>query len=175
MRPVFYGFLVGLSISTIFSIKHIGYAQMPDSESVPSKSAPSTKAPIGTKIGLDELAALLDASEPTNAKPIRRVVISLPDDMPEIHRLQTAGNTAIREFFLIAGESLKSDDRTPKIVPDLTAPQGWRGMLPNGGTITLRLRKENNGKQQRTVGELRLKDHHISGYEDINQIEFVAE
>lgn len=175
MRLVFYGFLVGLSISTIFTIKHIGHAQMPDSKSVPNKSAPLTKTPIGTKIGLDELAALLDASDPTNAKLIRRIVISLPGDIPEIHRCQTSGNTAIREFFLIAGESLKSDSKTPKSVPDLTAPQGWKAMLPNGGTITLRLRKENNGKQQRTVGELLLKDHYISGYEDINQIEFIAE
>jgi hypothetical protein len=150
---------------------------MPDSENVPSPSVPSTKVPIGTQRGLNELKALLDASEPTKAKPIRRVTISLPDDMPELFRRQTSGNTAIREFFLIAGESLQSDgtDPNPKTVPDLTAPQGRKGTLPNGGSITLRLREENNGKQQNMVGELRLKDRKIPGYEEVNQIEFMAE
>lgn len=151
---------------------------MSNSKTTPSESAPSTSAPIGFLTGMDELAALLAASEPTNAAPIRKVVVSLPDDMPEAYKRQESANTAIREFFLIAdneSDALRSDGETPQPTPDLTAPRGVRADLHNGGTITLKLRKENNGSKQDTIGELRIGEHDISGYERVNQIEFAVE
>lgn len=144
----------------------------------PSESAPSTLALIGLLTGMDELAALLAASEPTNAALIRKVVVSLPENMPEAYRRQEAANTAIREFFLIAdreSDALRSDGQTPQPAPDLTASGGVRADLPNGGTITLKLRKENNGSKQDTIGELRIGQPNIPGYERVNQIKFAVE
>jgi len=169
-------FLVGIGASTIFGVKHVGNAQEQGSEPIISQMPPTTKSPIGNRLGLDELTALFEASEVTKARPIRQVLIKIPAEMPDIYRRRVAANTAIREFFLIADkESFKYDGDTPRSAPDLTSPQGSKAILPNGGTIVLKLRKENNGKKQSTVGEIRLKDHRIPGYEEVTQIEFVGE
>ncbi|OKH20025.1 hypothetical protein [[Limnothrix rosea] IAM M-220] len=173
-RLITCGFIAGLGISIFFTVKESGYAQTANSEPIISMSPPTTESPIGTRQGLEELADLFEASEATKAKPIRQVVISLPDDMPDQYRRRVAANTAIREFFLIADKkSFKYDGDVPRSAPDITAPQGFKAALPNGGTIALKLRKENNGKKQRTVGVLRLKDHQILGFEEVNQIEFI--
>lgn len=169
-------FLVGIGVSTIFGVKHVGNAQEQRSEPIISQMPPTTKIPIGNRLGLDELTALFEASEATKAKPIRQVFIKIPEEMPDIYRRRVAANTAIREFFLIADkESFKYDGDTPRSAPDITSPQGFKAILPNGGTIVLKLREENNGKKQSTVGEIRLKDHRIPGYEEVTQIEFVGE
>jgi hypothetical protein len=47
---------------------------------------PTTKLPLGIKRGLDELKVVLDASEPTNVPSIRRVLISVPEELPEYFR-----------------------------------------------------------------------------------------
>ncbi|MEQ8540063.1 MAG: hypothetical protein RIB93_21750 [Coleofasciculus sp. D1-CHI-01] len=147
-----------------------------DPRSISTDLAPSTRIPIGTRRGLDELKALLDASEPINAPSIRRVVISIPAELPDFVRLQEAATTAIREFFLIAdSESLRLNDSDPRTVPDLESPQGVRARLPNGGTITLRIRRVNENNRRRAIGEIRIRDHQIPGYEKVNQIEFVTQ
>lgn len=148
---------------------------MQDPTSISNELAPSTRVPIGTKTGMDELRAVLDASDPTNAPPLRRVVISIPAGVPDSMCSQEATTTAIREFFLIAGESLRLRDDTPRTAPDLESPQGVRARLPNGGEITLRIRRVNLNGEQRAIGEIRLGDHQIPGYEQVNQIEFVTQ
>ena len=173
---VVFAFLLGIGISIIFGVKNLGNAQTPVSEPRIGQIPPTTKSPIGNNLGLEELTALFKTSEATKAKPIRKVVITIPGEMSDIYRRRVAANTAIREFFLIADkESFKYDGDTPRPAPDITAPQGFKAMLPNGGVIVLKLREENNGKKQSTVGELRLKDHRIQGYEEVTQIEFVGE
>lgn len=138
---------------------------------------PKTKVPLGTKRGLDELKAVLDASEPTNAPPIRKVIISVPNELPEYVRLREAGATAVREFFLIADiGSLNLDNFDPTSAPDPASPEGQRANLPNGGTIRLKTRKiKDNNNKSRSVGELQVKGHGIPGYEEVNQIEFFVQ
>ena len=171
-----FAFLVGIGVSTIFGVKHMGNAQEKGSEPIISQMPPTTKIPIGNRRGLDELTAVFEASEVTKAIPIRQVFIKIPAEMSDIRRRRVAALTTIREFFLIADkESFKYDGDTPRSAPDLTSPQGVEAILPNGGTIVLKLRKENNGKEQRTVGEIRLKDHRVPGYEEVTQIEFIGE
>lgn len=173
---VIFAFLVGIGISIMFGVKHVGNAQTQNSEAVIGQFPPTTKSPIGRSLGLDELKALFEASEATKAKSIRKVVITIPNEMSEVYQRRVAGNTAIREFFLIADKkSFNHDSDTPMPAPDLTSPQGFKAMLSNGGDISLKLRQENNGKKQSTVGEIRLKNHQISGYEEVTQIEFVGE
>ncbi|MGB3693112.1 MAG: hypothetical protein WA865_12540 [Spirulinaceae cyanobacterium] len=124
---------------------------------------------------MSELEAVLEASEPTNAPPIRRVVISVPSQLPDHMRANQASGFAIREFFLIAGESLRRRDDGPEVALELKTPEGIRGDIPNGGRITLRIRKINQGNKQKVIGELRINDHQIPGYEQVNKIEFVTQ
>lgn len=137
---------------------------------------PTTKMPLGIKRGLDELKVVLDASEPTNAPSIRRVVISVPEELPEYFRLREAGSTAIREFFVIADiNSLNIENFDPTLAPDLESPEGQKAMLPNGGTIKLRIRRIKENKNFRSIGELHLQNHGIPGYERVNQLEFITQ
>ncbi|PIG93824.1 hypothetical protein [Gloeocapsopsis sp. IPPAS B-1203] len=142
-----------------------------------AQGAPTTRVPIGTKRGLEELKAVLEASEPTNAPPppIRRVAISVPQNLPASIRLRQAGTTAIREFFLIADRNSVAPDSTMGVIPDLESEQGVRASLPNGGTIRLKIRRVNENNSTKSVGELRIRDHNIPGYEKVNQIEFVVQ
>ncbi|MBE9128732.1 MULTISPECIES: hypothetical protein [unclassified Coleofasciculus] len=144
-----------------------------------AQGAPTTRAPIGTRRGLEELRAVLEASEPTNAPSIRRVAISVPQNLPDSIRLRIrlreAGTTAIREFHLIADRNSVAPDSTTGMIPDLESEQGVRALLPNGGTIRLKIRRVNENNSMRSVGELRIRYHNISGYEQVNQIEFVVQ
>lgn len=133
---VVFAFLLGIGISTIFGVKNLVNAQTQVSEPVLGQMPPTTKSPIGNNLGLEELTALFKTSEATKAKPIRKVVITIPEEMSDIYRRRVAGNTAIREFFLIADkESFKYDGDITRPAPDLTAPNGFKAMLPNGGAI----------------------------------------
>lgn len=138
-----------------------------------AQGTPTTRVPIGTKRGLEELRAVLEASEPTNAPPIRRVAISVPQNLPASIRLRQAGTTAIREFFLIADRNSVTPDSKMGVIPDLESEQGVRASLPNGGTIRLKIRRVNENNSTRSIAELRIRDHNIPGYEQVNQIEFV--
>lgn len=60
---------------------------------------PIIKLPLGIKRGLDELKVVLDASEPTNAPSIRRVVISVPEELPEYFRLREASSISNSRVF----------------------------------------------------------------------------
>lgn len=138
--------------------------------------APKTKLPLGTKRGLDELKTLLEASEPTNSPVIRKIVISIPEGLPELYRLSQGGLTAIAEFFLIADvKSLNIHNFNPNNEPILESPEGQKAMLPNGGTIRLKIRKIIENGNQKSIGEIHIKDHQISDYQQIQQIDFVAE
>jgi hypothetical protein len=170
------GFLVGLSPLSVFVFRQSAQAQMQNSEEIPNdQTAPTTRVPIGTQRGLDELKAVLEASEPTKAPPIRRVIISIPQNLPDSIRLREAGTTAIREFFLIADRNSLTPDSTIGVIPDLESEQGVGALLPNGGTIRLKIRKVNENNRIKTVGELRIRNHNIAGYEQVNQIEFVVQ
>jgi hypothetical protein len=46
-------------------------------------------------------------------------------------------------------------------------------MLPNGGTIKLRIRKVKENKNSRSVGELHIQNHGIPGYKRVNKVEFI--
>lgn len=154
-------------------IEEIG-KQMADKQSEDMR--PKTKVPLGTKRSLDELKAVLDASEPTNSPSIRRVVISVPNELPEYFRLREAGTTAVREFFLIADtNSLNLENFDPTSAPNLEGSEGQKAMLSNGGTIRLRIRKIKENKNLRSVGELHIRDHGIPGYEKVNQVEFISQ
>lgn len=168
------GFLVGLSLSSVS--RQLAQAQMQNSEEISSnQTAPTTRVPIGTKRGLDELRAVLEASEPTNAPSIRRVVISIPQNLPDFMRLREAGTTAIREFFLIADRDSVTPDSTRGVIPGLESEQGVGALLPNGGIIKLKIRRVNENNSIKSVGELRIRDHNIAGSEQVNQIEFVVQ
>jgi hypothetical protein len=136
---------------------------------------PTTKVPLGTKQGLEELKALLDSSEATNSPVKRQVVVFIPKGLPEFAVYREAGALAIREFFLIADKaSLNLDDPNPVSV-DLESPEGSKALLPNGGSIRLRIRKIKEGKNMKSVGEIRIQNHGVAGYERVNEIEFVTQ
>lgn len=48
-------------------------------------------------------------------------------------------------------------------------------MLPNGGTIKLRIRTIKENKNFRSLGELHIQNHGIPGYEKVNQVEFIIQ
>jgi hypothetical protein len=136
---------------------------------------PETKEPIGTKRGLDELKAVLKASEPTQFPEVRKVIISTPVALPDFIKLHEAGNTAIREFFLIADPtsfSLKKLRNHTAV--DLESTEGVKAKLSGRGTIALRVWniKADKDKFCRSVGELTVRDRKISGYEKVRKIEF---
>lgn len=166
-------FIVGLGISTLLPFQKFGQAQVQNSGEM---QPPKTKLPLGTKRGLDELKTLLDASEPTNSPAIRRVIITIPKDLPERFRLTQGGALAIAEFFLIADtKSLDLENFNPASQPSLQSAEGKKALLPNGGTIRLRVRKIKEDKNEKSIGEIHIKDHQIPGYEKVNQIEFFVE
>ncbi|WP_414565438.1 MULTISPECIES: hypothetical protein [unclassified Anabaena] len=137
---------------------------------------PRTKLLLGTKRGLDELKTLLAASEPTNSPFIRKIVISVPEGLPELYYLSQASLTAIAEFFLIADvKSLNLPNCNPNNEPILESPEGQKAMLPNGGTVRLKTRKIIENGNQKSIGELHIKDHEISDYQQTQQIDFVTE
>lgn len=177
LSSLFSGFLFSLGSLGVFVLRQSAQAQVQNSESTSSDQAlPTTRVPLGYKRGLEELRAVLEASEPTNAPPIRRVVIFVPPNYPESRRSQEAAMTAIREYFLIADStSLASSESTTPVIPDLESEQGVGALLPNGGTIRLRIRRERQNGKERANGELRIRDHNIAGYEQVNQIEFIAQ
>lgn len=136
---------------------------------------PTTKLPLSIKRGLDELKVVLDSSGPANSPSIR-IVISVPEELPEYFRLREAGSTAIREFFVILDiNSLNINNFEPILAPDLESPEGQKAILPNGGIIKLRMRTVKENKNSRSVGELNIQNHGIPGYERVNQIKFITE
>jgi hypothetical protein len=137
---------------------------------------PTTKVPLGTKKGLEELKSLLDASEATNSSAKRRVVISIPKELPEFVSFREAGALAIREFFLIADKaSLNLENFNPSSATDLESSEGTKALLPNGGSIRLKIRKLKQGLNTRSIGEIRIQNHGIFGYEDVKEIEFITQ
>jgi hypothetical protein len=137
---------------------------------------PTTKIPLGTKRGLEELKSLLDASEATNSPVKRRVVISMPKQLPEFFLFREAGALAIREFFLIADkESLNLENFHPSSADEIESSEGKKALLPNGGSIRLKIRKLKQGKNVRSIGEIRIQNHGIFGYADVKEIEFVTQ
>lgn len=167
-------FLIGLGISIFPGSEQLGQAQVQDSNET---QVPKTKLPLGTKRGLEELKTLLEASEATNAPTIRKVVITVPKGLPERFRLGLGSSMAIAEFFLISDvNSLNLENFDPAKEPDLQGSEGKKALLPNGGTIRLRVRKiKENNNNQRSIGELHIKNHQIPGFEKVNQVELVTE
>ena len=47
-------------------------------------------------------------------------------------------------------------------------------MLPNGGTIKLRIRTIKENKNFPNRAEIYLQNHGIAGYERVNQVEFIT-
>ncbi len=173
-KTLLYALLAGWGLSAMFTSHYLGHAQMQDPQDASNEMAPSTRSPIGTKQGMDELKALLDTSDPTNNPTVRMVVICIPKKLPDYIRLHETPNTAIREFFLIAdSNSLRLSDNSARTVPDLESPQGVRARLPNGGSITLRIRRVNENRDQRAIGEINIRGHQIPDYEQVNRLEFV--
>lgn len=137
---------------------------------------PKTKLPLGTKRGLDELRTLLDASEPTDLPSLRRVIVIIPKGLPERFRLTQSSALAIAEFFLIADtKSLDLESFNPASEPSLQSSEGKKALLPNGGTIRLKVRKIKEDRNERSIGEIHIKDHQIPSYEEVDQIEFFVE
>lgn len=137
---------------------------------------PTTKVPLGTKKGLEELKSLLDASEATNSSTKRRVVISVPKELPEFVSLREAGALAIREFFLIADKaSLNLENFNPSSAYEIESSEGTKALLPNGGSIKLKISKLKQGLNVRSIGEIRIQNHGIFGYEHVKEIEFVTQ
>ncbi|MDY7014288.1 MAG: hypothetical protein SVX43_11950 [Cyanobacteriota bacterium] len=174
-QSLLYGFLVGFGISVVFVSQNSGRAQMENSnpQNTSDNLAPSTRSPVATQRGMDELKATLAASDPTDDPSIRRVVITIPAGGPDFMRLREASSTAIRVFHLVAGESLTGSPINAEY--GLESSQGVRGRLPNGGTIALRIRKVNEDNGRGNIGEILIRDHQIPGYEQVERIEFVSE
>lgn len=97
---VVFAFLLGIGISTIFGVKNLGNAQTQVSEPIIGQMPPTTKSPIGNNVGLEELTALFKTSEATKAKPIRKVVITIPGEMSDIYRRRVAANTELKRIWL---------------------------------------------------------------------------
>lgn len=166
----------GVALFGVSVFRRSAQAQMQNPEELQSNPAmPATRVPLGYKRGLDELRAVLDASEPAHVPSVRRVVILLPPNYSEFRRSQEAAMTAIREYFLIADQrSLTASDSNKPVVPDLES-EGVAASLPNGGTIRLRIRRINESDCGQAIGELQISNHKIPGFEQVNQIEFIVQ
>jgi hypothetical protein len=148
-------------------------------------SQPSARSPIGFKQGLEELHAVFEASDPTENPSTRLVVIVLPEKIPEFMRANHSSGTAVRAFFLIAGQSLVDDQArlgqepaSPKLsLPDSADRSLTKETsLPNGGLIGLTVRKIKQplGPEQ-SIGGLILENHGVTGYEQVTLIEFMSQ
>lgn len=145
-------------------------------ETPASYTVPTTPIPLGYKRGLEELSAVLEASEPTDDPAVRQVMISVSSNYPEFRRSQEAAMTAIREYFLIAdSQSLASSENSAAAVSALESEQGVGALLPNGRTIRLRIRRAIVDGRERANGELLIYDHRIAEYEQVNQINFFVQ
>jgi hypothetical protein len=167
--------LLGIVSSGTFIGTQVGQAQKQESTKVSQEGTmkPETKKTIGTLRGLDELKAVLESSEPTKSPKVRRLIISVPSNLPEHFRLLEAARTAIREFIFIANrESLDLDNIDQQPPGSLESEEGKKAKLSNGGTIALRIKKIKENKLNRSTAELVVKDHNISGYEEVTKIEF---
>jgi hypothetical protein len=129
---------------------------------------PTTKFPLGTKRGLEELKVVLDASEPTNDPSVRRVIISIPQGLPERFRQIEPGGTAIRVFFMMAAPDSHSQ-------PTFDSSEGQQGKLSNGGNIRLKCTQIEENNNSYYIHEISLQNHGILGYDRVNKIEFVAQ
>jgi hypothetical protein len=147
-------------------------------------SQPSARSLIGCKQGLEELLAVFEASDPTENPSTRRVIIVLPEDIPEFMRANQSSGTAVRAFFLIAGQSLIEDqaiqNQDSSLLKLVVADRTDRSLtkkasLPNGGVIGLTVRKVKHtlGSEQ-LIGGLMLEKHGVAGYEQVTLIEFIA-
>jgi hypothetical protein len=165
--------LVGVGLPTFLASQQTGQAQ---GQSSPELQPPKTKLPLGTKRGLKELKNLLDSSEPTNSPSIRRVIIYIPKSLPKHFHQTQAGSRAISEFFLIAeANSLNLKPLNADYPPNLESAEGRKGLLSNGGTIGLRVRKVIERNCEISVGEIHLTNHQIAGYEKVRQIDLVTQ
>lgn len=169
--------LAGVAVFGAAVFRRSARAQMPHQHELQNHPAmPATRVPLGYKRGLEELRAVLEASEPANTASVRRVVISVPANYPAFRRSQEAASTAIREYFLIAdSRSLTASNSDRPVVPDLESEQGVEALLPNGGTIRLKIRRISEENCTKAIGELQISSHKISGFEPVNQIEFVVQ
>lgn len=173
-------FLIGAAVPVWFESNLIARAQnqekVTQNKQESSESVSSTE--IGTSMGLEELSILMEMSEPTNAPPIRRIFVDPVEGMPEGIQAQQAATAAVREFFLIADRNSYDTDEIIALASDLESPSGVAAGLENGGTIRIKIRNANavarGNSNQKPSAELRLRDHGIAGYEQVNQIEFVV-
>ena len=121
---------------------------------------------FGTKVGLDELKAILEVSQQTQSPNIRQVILTVPSETPAEMKADYPSIVAIREFYLIVIDDTtirKKAPRNPRI-------EGLEGSLPNGGSITVRL-----VDGVRSSVTMKVKQHGISGFEQVNQINFVVQ
>jgi hypothetical protein len=124
---------------------------------------------LGTKQGLVELRALLDASKPTEAPGIRKIVIQVPKNLPEASRYSVdAALQGITEFFLIiaTGKNL-APERNPRT-------EGLSGELENGGTINL-IASPKEKPEDTSLARIIITNHRVPGYEKVQEIILINE
>jgi hypothetical protein len=127
-------------------------------------------ASLGTKLGIDELMSILKISQPTQSPAIRKVILTFPSDTPAEMKTDFPGIVATREFHLIVindNTIREKARRNPHV-------EGLEGNLPNGGSISVRI-VERAPSSTRSSAIMKIKNHGISGFEQVNQIDFVVQ